>query len=806
MTRAWLAVVLFAALGISLLPGRLYAQAFDSSFDSVDAGPVEVTADHLEYEAERHLFVARGNVRIVSGDRSIEADWVVVGRESEQGIASGNVVYRDGPEELFSEFLQFDAKSLQGLIYQARLDTGKGGFLVEADQLIRNGDKRYTVRAGTFTTCRCPEGEAEPWRIDAGEANVEIGGYATAQNTTLDILGVPVVWLPWVIFPVKTERETGVLFPEFGFQGTGGFEFGLPLFWAARPNLNVTATPTYLTERGFKQNLELEYVLGKRSRGDVFAAYGRDEKRADNLPDGGAAGDEDLVKRWTVLVEHDQWLPNGWRAKADIQLISDNAYVDHFKELSDYRDDLFLESKVFAFRQFGSDGRTGVVGTASYTNDLQTIDSRDRDAIVHQQLPSLHAEVLSGSSGVLDGVVTRFEFDYTHYYSDRLPQDKFGNDEIVGDDLFLDIGVDARPTEAGFHQEAGEDDALVVFNEGEPLADRGQRFVFHPRLAYPLRLFDRFEVYPEVGYRETLYSTHAQSFAEQGHITARVDLRTRLVGHPGGKMTHVLEPYAGWSMVSNASNSGDPLLVPANSLPQYRFRQFERDNLLADPSDRVNRRHTFTVGLSNRAYSKSRMLGTIDLSIDYHDMGAGTKYSVTQNDKNFSRFVVAGQTRRLYRTTTEFNLTFDPEDERIEEGLFSLGVTPWRWLSLRAGYRYRAPVPARTARYFSQISGDNPWDDKTPALSQVRPGGAIHFGESLRLKYAAHYDLEESRLIRHSGGIEYRSKCKCWAIGVDLSKRPGEKMNIGLRYSLLGAGDDSLKSNAFANTAAVSKY
>lgn len=795
LVRAWLALVILVAL--VLVAGTAYAQ-------SASEAPVEVTADHLEYEAERSLFIAYGNVRIVNGARSIEADWVVVGRDSEQGVAQGNVVYRDGAEQLFSEFLQFDTKSLQGLIYQAHLDTGKDGFLVAADQLIRRGEKEYTVRAGTFTTCRCPEGEAEPWRIGATEANVKIGGYATTQNTTFDVLGVPVMWLPWFVFPVKTERESGVLFPVFGFRGTGGFEVGLPLFWSARKNLNVIATPTYLTERGFKQNLELEYVTGEKSKGELFIAYGRDEKRADALPSGGAEGDEYLVNRWTMLLEHDQWLPGGWRAKADLNLISDNEYVNDFNELLVFRDDPYLDSKVFAFRQFGDDGRTGVVGSAIFTNDLQAVDSRDRDAVVHQQLPSLRAEVLSGESALLDGVVTRFEFDYAHFYSDRLPQNKFGIDG-TGDDLFLDVGVDGRPPEPGFDRVAGEDNGL--FNEGEPLADRGQRFVFHPRVAYPMRAFDLLEIYPEVGYRETLYTTHAQDFAQQGHITARVDLRTRLIGRPlGENLSHVLEPFAGWSMVSHASGSGNPLLIPAAALPQFRFRQFERDNLLADPSDRVNRRHTFTAGVSNRVYGRNRMLGSIDLSIDYHDMGAGTKYSVTQNDKNFSRFVVAGHTKRLYRTTTVFNLTFDPKDEQIEEGLFSMAITPFTGVSLLAGYRYRAPIPASTARYYSQISDDNPWDKKTKALSQLRPGAVLDLGQNLRIKYGALYDFEENRLIRHNGSVEYRSNCKCWGIGVDLSNRPGEKMYIGLRYSLLGSGDNSLRANAFANTAAVSKY
>ncbi|MBW2294791.1 MAG: LPS-assembly protein LptD, partial [Deltaproteobacteria bacterium] len=770
--------------------------------------PVQVTADRLEYEAARSLFIAEGHVRIVNGDRSIDADWVVVSRETERGIASGHVIYRDSTEELQSEFLQFDINTLQGLIYQAHLDTGEGGFLVDADRLIRTGDKSYTVRSGTFTTCRCPEGEEDPWRIQAGKADVKVGGYATAQNTTVEILGVPVVWLPWLIFPVKTERETGVLFPHFGLRGDAGFEVGLPLFWAARQNLNVVATPIYMTKRGFKQNLEFEYLIGQKSKGKIFGAYGRDQKRIDDKPAGGSEGDEDRVGRWTVLADHDQWLPGGWRAKAELNLISDNDYVEDYVELSAFRHDLFIDSTIFGFRQFGEDGRLGVVGSAIYTDDLQARDSRDRDAFVHQQLPSIHAEVLSGRSIWADGVVTRLEFDYTNFYSDELPQNEYGDDEVhlTGDDLFLDIGVDALPerAESGFDVAAGEESG--VFEEGEPLADRGHRFIFHPRVAYPLRLWDRIEVYPEVGYRETLYTTHAQSFAEQGHLTARVDLRSRLAGQLGESRSHVVEPLIGWSMVANVSDSGDPLFVPATALPQYRLRQFERDNLLADPSDRVNSRNTFTVGVGNRLYSRNRLLGELNLSLDYHMLGDGTKYSVTQGQDDFSRFVVAGETRRFYRTSTSFNLTFDPEDERVEEGLFTLTVAPWSWLALQASYRYRAPIPAETARFFSQIDDDDPWSDKTDALSQIRPLGVVKLGENLRLKYAANYDLAESRLLKQQGTIEYRSKCNCWALGVEVQEQKSGEIRYQLRYSLLGSGDDGLRAKAFERDATLGGF
>lgn len=799
----WLFALLCAVATTTLWIRPVAAQSTEAA---PDPEPVHVTADRLEYEVERDLFVAEGHVRIVRGDRSIEADWVVVSRENQRGIASGHVIYRDGVEELRSELLQFDVETLEGLVYQAHLDTGDGGYLVEAERLVRTGDKTYTVRSGNFTTCRCEEGERDPWAIQAGRARVKIGGYAVAQNTTVDILGVPIVWLPWLVFPVKTERESGVLFPTLGFRGQAGFEVGLPLFWALRENIGVIATPTYATKRGFQQNLELEALIGEKSKANVFAAYGHDELRADEKPAVGTRHNEDRIDRWTVLVEHDQWLPGDWRAKADLSLISDNQYVTDYTELATFRNDLFLKSEIFGFRHFGRDGRLGVVGSVVHNNDLQVDDSRDRDAFLHQQLPSLRADILSGPTPGLKGLVTRFEFDYANYYARRSAIKEFGQADLKGRDLFLDQGVDGGSFLPQFEAVAGEDND--IFNEGELLADEGHRFVLHPRVAYPLRLWDRVEFYPEVGYRETLYSTRAQNFAEQGHLTARVDLRTRLLGNPGGgSLQHIVEPTLGWSFVGNASSFSDPLFVPTTALPQHRLRQFERDNLLADPSDRVNSRNTFTFGIANRLYRNGQLRGTLNLSIDHHLLGSGTTGSVTRQDKNFSRLVVAGDSASLYRTTTRFNITYDPLKKRVEEGLFSLTVAPWSWLELRAGYRYRAPTPAFTARYFSQIiNNDDPWNQKTAALSQVLPGVTFSLGSRLRLKYFAHYDVNEQKLLTQRGGFEYRSKCNCWAIGLEVEQLSNNEIRYQLRYSLLGAGDDSLRASSFSSSGSAVGY
>ena len=100
------------------------------------------------------------------------------------------------------------------------------------------------------------------------------------------------------MFPVKSERESGLLFPEFAYGGRNGFEVGLPLYWAARHNINVTLTPGYMETQGARAKLEVEYLLGKSSKGKFQGAFIRDRTGGPDEPHG--------KRRWALSFDHDQ--------------------------------------------------------------------------------------------------------------------------------------------------------------------------------------------------------------------------------------------------------------------------------------------------------------------------------------------------------------------------------------------------------------------------------------------------------------------------------------------------------------------
>ena len=224
--------------------------------------PFEITADEIRYDSQRNLYVADRRVHVVQGQRSLRARWVAFSTETRLGVAEGDVRLAEDGSRLSADFMIFNVDTLRGTLYQGELDALGNGFHVRAQEMIRTGDDTFTVRDGIFTTCRCEDGDAVPWALRAAEADVELGAYGTLTNSTFEVLGVPVLWIPWVFFPIKSERESGLLMPDFQFGGRGGIGAGFPFFWAAHPQLNVTltraTTASAATSRTSSSNTSLE--------------------------------------------------------------------------------------------------------------------------------------------------------------------------------------------------------------------------------------------------------------------------------------------------------------------------------------------------------------------------------------------------------------------------------------------------------------------------------------------------------------------------------------------------------------------
>ncbi|MEE9607222.1 MAG: LPS assembly protein LptD [Myxococcota bacterium] len=771
--------------------------------DSPLAGqPFELTADVLEYEAARDLYIASGSVRIRQGERTLTADWVAFNNTSGRGVASGNVVFVDDEDTLRAHFAEFNVLTLEGVIFDGSFVSERGDFHAEAAVITKRGDRTYGFEEGTFSTCHCPDDGPDPWQIKAEKADLEVDGYGTARNTTVEVLGVPVVWLPWMIYPVKTRRQTGFLLPELSVGSRNGVTVGLPFFWAARENLNLTVTPRYLTKRGPKAEIEAEFVLGEESKGDLFGAYLYDHDIDADTPQ-----DPFDENRWAVSGEQDLFLPFDTRYKANFNFISDNEYTLDFPELDDLRFARFVESQGFAARQLGGVGQYGVMLGASFVDDQQSPDDVDRDKYLLQRLPDLVFGALPQQLPWLKRLVPALDVHYTHFYPRRDAIDELGADNLSANGLFLDTGIDAQPDTRGgalafFERNpntgvpAGGDpsgdntptgtESNGFFDEGEPLVDKGHRLVLRPRLGVPFRVANYFEVYPEASWYQTLYHSDVMDFEERGLFTGRVDLRSRLTRRFGKGVTHLLEPRLGYALVTHDSQGSNPLFVPQTAVPQQRLRGLDLDNVVLDPADRIRKFNGLTWGLGNRLFAAGGGEEAARLLADF-TLQAGYDFETSR----FASLYLDGRAYPFEGATARFNLGFDPEDAQLDEALFEVSWRAEAGHSAGLTYRFLRDIPQFFENYPYE---DNRFDSPKTSFGRINQiEGAVRWAvtRGWSIHYRGVYSFESSLLIGNLGGIEYTSRCRCWSAGVEVSQDRERGIRFSLLYRLTGLGDDT---------------
>ncbi len=770
-----------------LLAAAAFADPLQELSGRLRSEPFELTADALHYDIERELYIGRGDVTIRQSGRTLRSDWVAFNRITGVGVASGGVELIEGSDVVRADFVHFELDTIQGVVYGGTLESESTRFRASAKEISKTGAETYSFRDGSFTTCRCPEPEdTDPWVLNAGEADLEVEGYAIARNTSFDLFGVPVAWIPWMVFPVKTERQTGLLFPELSLSSFSGFEIGQPFFWAPRDEVGVVLTPRWSAERGFGGAALFESAFGERSELEMLGAYYRDEEI-----DADTRADPFGRNRWSASGGHDLFGPAGFRVSTDFAFASDNEVPFDFRELEDHRSDRFLESHATLSNSFGALRRVGVAGGATFVDDLQSPDDLDRDRFLLQRWPTAHVDWLAGGIPGVPFLVPSLEVDYAWFEARDRAEDELPAATTGPRGLFLDTGVDALPTvrEPGTLSDPHRDNFALFggtegdgrYQEGEPLTDRGHRMLLHPKLALPLD-WRGVSLVPEVGWHQTLYDTRLRDFRQRGFPTGRVDLSTRL-RRAFGEVVHVLEPRAGYALAYTRSQERNTLLVPDTAAPQDRLRALDLDAVTRDDADRIARAHRVSAGFGNRLYRKRSRAG-LDLLADFRLL---TLFDI--EEEVLDAIVLDGRAFPMEQVDLRLHVDFDPDRGRVDEGLAEARWSHPIGVGVDAGYRFARRVPL----FFEDFNSGDRFDEgdvDIDRIDQVRGGISLDLTAKWSVRYGMAHSIEGNRLLANRGAIEYLSECGCWAAAVELSEDRTRGVDAKFVVRLVGLGGE----------------
>ncbi|MDA0681377.1 MAG: LPS assembly protein LptD [Proteobacteria bacterium] len=281
--------------------GREYPDAIE-----FQAGEVETTF------GDDPTVSMSGGVLLRRGDRLAGAESADYDPLTRALHLTGGVQYEDPNSTISSESAEFGYDTGRIRFEGAEFQLGDRNARGTASVLEINQDGQLQLAAVGYTTC---PPESEDWIIEASSINLDTKtGVGTARGMRLRFKGVPILYSPYLSFPITDARKSGVLTPEMGSTGRSGNEVSIPYYWNIAPNYDATLTPRLLTARGLQMGTEFRY-LTKGSSGSAQFEY---------LPDDSKFNDT----RHMVDFVHQTLFSNGWRNQVDFNEVSDNQYFE----------------------------------------------------------------------------------------------------------------------------------------------------------------------------------------------------------------------------------------------------------------------------------------------------------------------------------------------------------------------------------------------------------------------------------------------------------------------------------------------
>ena len=311
----------FAALGQEEIPAAPLKPSTDlvEGKKAAPTSPVFLEADQLEGQSEKNM-KATGNVKLRRDTTTIHADHVDYTDPDSTAIATGNVVIDKEGDVTRGPFLKYNLETEEGYMETptftlAKKDRRKRESRGDASKIDFEGpdkDRLFDVR---YTTCS--EGNND-WYLRAKELELDrTTQIGKASHASIIFKDVPILYSPFLDFPLNGQRKSGFLAPSLGSNGKNGLIIDAPYYWNIAPNYDDTITPRVLSKRGLQIGNEFRY-LQRSYYGQLDTEY---------LPNDQLANKDRYLGRW----RHEQTLIPNMYLTLDLQKVSDN---DYFRDLS----------------------------------------------------------------------------------------------------------------------------------------------------------------------------------------------------------------------------------------------------------------------------------------------------------------------------------------------------------------------------------------------------------------------------------------------------------------------------------------
>jgi LPS-assembly protein len=711
----------FCFLAILFIPCMAAAsplRAFETEFRE---GPVTIEADSIAYDGNEDVFHAVGKVLITFTGGFLKADTATLNRTTNQALAVGHVLVQSDQDILEGEKVSFNIVSRTGAVAVGKMFIAQNHFYIQGEKIEKRSEATYRLENATVTTC---DGDAPDWRIAGSELDLTVDGYGVLKHGRFLARDLPVLYVPYLIFPAKTTRQTGFLFPRFAYsRDKNGLDVEIPFYWAVSENADATFFQRYLEKRGFKEGVEFRYFTSPDSFGVFYGDFINDQKQVTESVGGMSRDWQDDRSRWSYYLNHESKLADGINLRSDIRRVSDRWYFRDFSSFNYYRDH-YSQNQEERFR------RVSFVGDESL--------------------------------GSLDSTV-RLTKDWSLYNLTALAR---YTDDFSSPDNNATLQKYPEVILTGFRQPLFDSPLQLEFTAGydhfyRQEGQKGHLWDISPTLYLPQKLGPYVQMVPQAGFRGNIWE-RSDSVADTGDkygdrkvfalgTTLSTEM-TRIFDVKGGeveKIRHGIRPEITYTYIPDASQDRAP-----------------------DFLDRVPAQNSMTYGVTNTLLARMRAK---DGKISYREM-MRFKLSQTYDILEARRDVpITGQNNQPFRDVDlELDLAplrylslaarnkFDVNSGAWRQSNYDLSLSDQRGDSASAGYRYTRDV-----------------------LEEINLSLKAVLTSSLSAIYVLRRNQLDGRNVESTYGLQYRKQC--WNVEFNVSDRVDDR-TVMVFFSLYGMG------------------
>jgi lipopolysaccharide assembly outer membrane protein LptD (OstA) len=289
-------------------------------------GPVKYEAEWIDINTNARTMYLRGDARVSYQQFTLEAGVIFFDWPNDLIYAWPDTAFDSLGVEYLLDFPVFienskDTLRANNIVYnfvtrEGKLNEGKtkeSNNYYSGSRIRKLTQKSLLIRAGRFTTC---DQDTPDYYFAADEMKMTINENIVARNVYLHIADIPLLYIPFGVFPNKKGRNSGFTMPTFEQSETRGrtlrnlgYYFGVSDYWDA------LLSADFFEKRGLLYRGKLRYKKRYNFHGDLRAEYSPRDLSSGEKRD-----------RWSLKVNHYQTISPDQNFSVSGSFFSDRQY------------------------------------------------------------------------------------------------------------------------------------------------------------------------------------------------------------------------------------------------------------------------------------------------------------------------------------------------------------------------------------------------------------------------------------------------------------------------------------------------